>query len=342
MGVAAPHRLRHLVPGRVVDVVVPDLGDRRGVAMAHAGRADDPDLAGSSRSRSAAISRCAPIISQVRLSQTRMVERRRRRLAFLDRIEVGVEGRDLVNLGLGQAHLVGERGQMRGREMAVAVLDQVQVLDQQIAPARPVAEQRLHLLERLVVDLPPLGMPAAPPFARARMALPARLACGFDHLATRSLSLGFPARRGYPGPVSLAPACNNRARCLVRQTRARPTLACHAQRTGADPGHARRRATQRSSIRARGLLDCFATLAMTDGAAAAAIVEGGGDGGASAKKSGGCKDQAMSSYRSRQVGFAASISTSLLRRDPALICFSRAIAANTSVWASYQTSNLQP
>jgi hypothetical protein len=35
---------------------------------------------------------------------------------------------------------------------------------------------------------------------------------------------------------------------------------------------------------------------------------------------------ASSSYRSRQAGFIASISASFLRRDPALICFSRAIA----------------
>ena len=69
-------------------------------------------------------------------------DRRRRDLAFLHDVEMRVEGRDLVDFGLRELHLGGERREMRGGEMAVAVLDQMQVLDQQIAPARPVAEQR--------------------------------------------------------------------------------------------------------------------------------------------------------------------------------------------------------
>ena len=55
---------------------------------------------------------------------------------------------------------------MRGGQMAVMVLDQMQMLDQQIAPARPVGEQRAHLVERRGVDLAALGRarrPAAPP-----------------------------------------------------------------------------------------------------------------------------------------------------------------------------------
>ena len=41
-------------------------------------------------------------------------QRRRRRLALLDHVEMGVEGRDLVDLGLRQPHLLGERREMRG------------------------------------------------------------------------------------------------------------------------------------------------------------------------------------------------------------------------------------
>ena len=52
-----------------------------------------------------------------------------------------IEGRDLVDLGLRKLHLGGERREMRGGEVTVAVLDQMQMLDQQIAPARLVAEQ---------------------------------------------------------------------------------------------------------------------------------------------------------------------------------------------------------
>ena len=69
-----------------------------------------------------------------------------------------VEGRDLVDLGQRQLHLGGERGEMRGGEMAVMVLDQMQMLDQQIAPARPVGQQRAHLVER-AADRP--GGPSA-------------------------------------------------------------------------------------------------------------------------------------------------------------------------------------
>ena len=41
---------------------------------------------------------------------------------------------------------------VRGGEVAVAVLDPVQVLDQQVAPPRLLAEQRAHLGERRAVD----------------------------------------------------------------------------------------------------------------------------------------------------------------------------------------------
>ncbi len=54
---------------------------------------------------------------------------------------------------------------MRGREVAVRVLDQVQMLDQQVAPPRPLAQKALHLGQRRLVELPPLGRRA--PLARA-------------------------------------------------------------------------------------------------------------------------------------------------------------------------------
>lgn len=52
----------------------------------------------------------------------------RRRLVPADRIETGVEG--------------GKRPQMRRRDMPLRVLDQVQILDQQIPPPRPVCRKR--------------------------------------------------------------------------------------------------------------------------------------------------------------------------------------------------------
>ena len=79
-------------------------------------------------------------------------QRGRRRFAFLHDVEVVIEARDLVDLGLRQAHLLRQRRQVRGRQVAEAVLDLVQVLDQQVALARLVAEQALHVGERGRVD----------------------------------------------------------------------------------------------------------------------------------------------------------------------------------------------
>src|SRR5262249_4208043 len=46
---------------------------------------------------------------------------------------------------------------MPTRKMPIAVLDQMQMLDQQVTPACAVAKQRPHLLESMRVDLTALG-----------------------------------------------------------------------------------------------------------------------------------------------------------------------------------------
>ena len=79
-------------------------------------------------------------------------DRRRRGVAFLHHVEVVIEGRHLVDLGHRHLHLGRERDEMGGRQVAVAVLNLVQVLDQQVAAARRVAEQGLHVFECLRVD----------------------------------------------------------------------------------------------------------------------------------------------------------------------------------------------
>ena len=74
---------------------------------------------------------------------------------------------------------------MRGREMAVAVLDQMQMLDQQIAPARARAEQRADLVERRRIDLAALRGAARPAAAVAVGASPVGLppfALGFERV----------------------------------------------------------------------------------------------------------------------------------------------------------------
>ena len=87
-------------------------------------------------------------------------DRRRRRLAFLHHVEVVIEGRHFVDLGHGHLHLSRERDEMRGRQTAEAILNPVQVLDQQIAAARLVAEQREHFFSRLRIDGAALRRPA--------------------------------------------------------------------------------------------------------------------------------------------------------------------------------------
>ena len=135
---------------------MPDRGDRRGVAAAHAGRARRRGR--SARARRFRL-RKQPLGARQGAGEAVADpdgERRRGRLAVLHDVEMGVEGGDLVDLGQGQPHLVGQRHEVARVQAAVPVLDQVQVLDQQVAPARPVAEQRADLVEGLRIDLPPL------------------------------------------------------------------------------------------------------------------------------------------------------------------------------------------
>jgi hypothetical protein len=74
---------------------------------------------------------------------------------------MGVEGCGLVRLGQADPHLVSERREVRRRDLPVAVLDAVEMLDQEVAAARLVTEERLDLLERCRLDLPPLRLGAA-------------------------------------------------------------------------------------------------------------------------------------------------------------------------------------
>ena len=52
-------------------------------------------------------------------SHTRTVTAGGGSFAFLHHVEMSVEGRHLVDLGERELHLLRQRGEMRGREMAV-------------------------------------------------------------------------------------------------------------------------------------------------------------------------------------------------------------------------------
>ena len=71
-----------------------------------------------------------------------------------------VEGGHLVHLRHGELHFGGERHQVRLGDLAVGVLNFVQVLDQKIPSPRLIPEQRLDLGRRLRIDLASLACPA--------------------------------------------------------------------------------------------------------------------------------------------------------------------------------------
>jgi hypothetical protein len=71
----------------------------------------------------------------------------------------------------------------------------MEVLDQQVATARPVAEQRLHLLQGRDVDLAPLGARRAEPLTLARVTVLADLARGLAHEQLSGLAFLLAAAR---------------------------------------------------------------------------------------------------------------------------------------------------
>ena len=137
-----------------------DRGDRRAVAGAHAGarttRTSLPSIFGRFGEQPLRAGHGAG----QRIAHPHRDRRRRR--AVLHHIEMRIEGRDLVDFGERELHLRRQRSEMRRGEMAVVVLDQMQMLDQQIAPARPVDQQRLHFFKRLRIDLAAFGRPRRP------------------------------------------------------------------------------------------------------------------------------------------------------------------------------------
>ena len=179
---AGRDRLRDALDARMLVQRMADRSDRRVVTAAHAGRANDAHA----RFKRALQLRQQPLgthhgAGEAVANPDR--DRRRRRLAVHDDVEMGIEGGDLVDLDERKPHLVRERHEMARVQAAVLVLQQVQMLDQKIGSARPVAEERANLLQGLRIDLPPLRRlaRAAPPGARVDAA-GRRCAVGFSNL----------------------------------------------------------------------------------------------------------------------------------------------------------------
>src|SRR5256885_965785 len=85
-------------------------------------------------------------------SRALMSGSRSRLPALADYVEVVVERRDFEHLGLRQLHFLRKRGKVRCGQVAEAVLQLVQVLDQQVGAARRIAEQRANLCQRARID----------------------------------------------------------------------------------------------------------------------------------------------------------------------------------------------
>ena len=144
------------------DVVMTDRAGRRLGAAAHAGRTHHPHLR---RIQSVAEVGKKPLPAEHGAGEAVADadgDGRGRRLAFLHDVEMGVEGGRLENLGLRQAQLLGQRPDVGGREVAERLLEAMEMLDQKITTTRHRAEHGLDLLERLGIELAPLGHRPAP------------------------------------------------------------------------------------------------------------------------------------------------------------------------------------
>jgi hypothetical protein len=152
-GRAALHGILHRIGRRVADGVLPHHHAGRDFAAPHARRGNHPyvlakiHLEERLRAGELAGDRVAYANRQLR----------RRFFPFLHHLEMMVEGRHFVDLGEGERHLLRERRERRGRQVAVVVVQAVQVLDQQVAAAGRIAEQAPYLLQRLGVDRPAFG-----------------------------------------------------------------------------------------------------------------------------------------------------------------------------------------
>jgi hypothetical protein len=161
MGIAALGGCKHAGNAGVIDKVVTDLGRGRGVAAADAGRTHHTNAGAGT---------VLQLMQQVFRAQHRAGERiadpngQRRDIGFtlLHHIEMRVEGRGLEHLRKCQLHLLGKGCEVGCGNLLVGILDEMQMLDQEVATPRPVTEQNGNFLGGLGVDLAALGSRLGP------------------------------------------------------------------------------------------------------------------------------------------------------------------------------------
>jgi hypothetical protein len=168
VGVAGLGRRQHAGNTGMIDKVMADLGRRRGVAAADAGRAHHANAGAGAGLQFMQQFFPTQHGAGQGIADTNG-QRRDTGLALLHHVEMRVEGRGLEHLRKGKLHLVGEGCQMRRGNLVIFVLDEMQVLDQEIAAPRPVAEQEFNLVRGRWIDLAALGRRFGPLASLARM-----------------------------------------------------------------------------------------------------------------------------------------------------------------------------
>ena len=203
MRLAARGQLDDLGDACMIDMMVADLDRRRRVAGADARRPQHAHI----RHFLALQGRQQPLGAGQHAAQAVADAHRhlrRARLAVRHDIEVGVEGRDLVDLGHRDLELFGQRLQMPLRQATLLVLDQVQILDQQRTLTRARREQRLDGRGLLGLQHPTFGKGSA--FA--------------------------PPRAWMDGAARIAPAAARRLRCVVHSRQPVIAALCSGLRFG--------------------------------------------------------------------------------------------------------------
>ncbi|OGO68882.1 MAG: hypothetical protein A3H36_09200 [Chloroflexi bacterium RIFCSPLOWO2_02_FULL_71_16] len=161
--VLAGDRRPHLVRPGIPDHATTGLDRGRDIAASDAGASLDLDAdRGGDRAR--AFARSGEDAGKAVACPD--PEPRRRGRAVRQHVEPRVEGRDLVGLGERDAHLGGEGGEVRVPYPAVAVLDGVEVLEQEVAVARRASERLADLGQRARIDLGGRGPTASAPRSR--------------------------------------------------------------------------------------------------------------------------------------------------------------------------------
>src|SRR5687767_11229766 len=127
------------IGGRAVHRISSDERGGRLVTAANAGRGDDADLVADPPLELVEQRFATGEVTGDGFTDANR-QRRGGRLALFYNVEVVIEGGDFEDFGWGKAHLPGKCVEVRRGEMTEMILELVEMLDQQVAPARRLAQ----------------------------------------------------------------------------------------------------------------------------------------------------------------------------------------------------------